>query len=208
MKANVITTHYLEGLREGTVAQTEAMKKLAKKAAKKTLLGILLLGIILAVVVCAIVAATRFYDKNTVIIKLPWEVSVKTNQVLVIVPRIKTVVVSEKTEKVAEIVAKEENKDLATYICEKWGVVECRTALAVAKAESGMRCDAVNVNTNGTADLSVYQLNTTHLRKGGEWTLANMANCLKNVDLAYELWQAQGWNPWVAYTSGSYLARL
>ena len=208
MTGNKATMQYLVDLKREGIAKTEAMKKLAKKTAKRLTLASLLLGVVLAGVVFAVIAVTRFYDENTVVVKSPIEVAVKTNRVVEIQPRVKTLVVSERTEKVAEIVAGEEDKDLATYICEKWGVVECKTALAVAKAESGMRCDAYNANTNGSVDLSVFQLNTIHLAKGGEWTLANMADCRKNVDLAYEVWQAQGWNPWVAYRNGSWLAKL
>src|SRR5574343_515898 len=207
MNGSKATMQYLVDLKREGRAKTEAVKKLAKKTAKRLTLASLLLGIILAGVVFAVIAVTRFYDENTIVVKSPVEIAVKTNQVVTITPRVKQVVVSEKTAKVAEIVEDEEDKDLATYICEKFGVFECKTALAVAKAESGMRCYAVNVNANGTADLSVFHLNTKQKKKGGEWTLANMAECRKNVDLAYELWQAQGWNPWGAYTNGRGLAK-
>src|SRR3990167_10264295 len=40
------------------------------------------------------------------------------------------------------------------YICEKFGPFDCKTALAIAKAESGLREDALGVNTNSTVDRS------------------------------------------------------
>jgi hypothetical protein len=85
--------------------------------------------------------------------------------------------------------------------------MDCKMALAIASAESGLRCDAVHINDNNTVDLGVFQLNSVHLKKGGNWTLANMGDCYKNVDLAYEMFKEQGWQPWVAYLNGSYLAK-
>ena len=208
MKANKATMQYLVDLRRTGKAKTEAMKAQAKVASRKAVMVLAVLGAVSTGILYGISKIADFFDENALIVKLPVEVAVKTNRVVEIQPRVKTTIVSEKTEKVAEIVAGEENKDLATYICEKWGVVECKTALAVAKAESGMRCDAYNANTDGSVDLGVFQLNTIHLAKGGEWTLTNMADCQKNVDLAYEVWQAQGWNPWVAYRNGSWLVKL
>lgn len=208
MEANKATMQYLTDLKRTGKAKTEALKAQAKVASRKAVMVLAVVGAVSTGTLYGISRVADFFDENALIVKLPVEVAVKTNRVVEIQPRVKTLVVSERTEKVAEIVAGEDDKDLATYICEKWGVVECKTALAVAKAESGMRCDAYNANTNGSVDLSVFQLNTIHLAKGGEWTLANMANCRKNVDLAYEVWQAQGWSPWVAYRNGSWLAKL
>src|SRR3990167_8128030 len=44
--------------------------------------------------------------------------------------------------------------DIERYICEKFGTFDCKTALAIAKAESGLREDAIGVNTNSTVDRS------------------------------------------------------
>lgn len=206
MEGSKLTMQYLRDLKTEGKVKTEALKQASKKAFRKSLEFGFLAVVVLGVLAFGFVKAVEYFNRYTYIFKSP--VLVATQRPITRLDRVSVVVVSEKTAKVAEIVKDEENKDLATYICEKWGVVECKTALAVAKAESGMRCDAVNTNTNGTADLSVYQLNTVHLKKGGEWTLANMADCRKNIDLAYELWTQQGWGVWVAYTNGAWLAKL
>jgi len=89
------------------------------------------------------------------------------------------------------------------YICDKFGPA-CKMALAVAKAENGTwQCDRFGINKNGTADFGLFQINSIHLKKG--YSLAELIDCKKNVDIAYELFKAQGWNPWVAYTSKAYL---
>jgi len=80
---------------------------------------------------------------------------------------------------------------------------EGRTAVAVAQAESGMRCDAQNVNKGtNSLDLGVMQINSVHLRKG--WKVADLLDCHKNVDLAYEIYKGSGWGAWSTYKNGSY----
>ena len=96
---------------------------------------------------------------------------------------------------------------LEVYICEKFGTYECKTALAIAKAESGMREEAFNINTNNTIDVGVYQINSIHFTKPG-CSLKEIVIAEKNVDCAYTIWKASGWNPWVAFTRGSYLGHL
>lgn len=206
MEGNKMTMQYLADVRRKGKVKTEALKQASKKALRKSLEFGFLAVVVLGVLAFGFIKAVEYFNRYTYIFKSP--VLVATQRPITRLDRVSVVVVSEKTAKVAEIVKDEENKDLATYICEKWGVVECKTALAVAKAESGMRCDALNVNDDGSVDFSVFQLNSVHLKKGGEWTLENMANCHKNVDLAYGMWLEQGWSPWVAFLSGSYLSRL
>lgn len=76
-------------------------------------------------------------------------------------------------------------------------------ALAVSRAENGTRqCDRFGINTNKTIDVGVFQINTVHLKKG--YTLQDLADCKKNIDIAYDIFKAQGWTPWVAHNNGSY----
>lgn len=89
------------------------------------------------------------------------------------------------------------------YICFVFGAKECPTALAIAQAESGLRCDAQNVNKGtNSLDLGVMQINSVHLKKG--WKVADLLNCHKNIDLAFEIYQGSGWNAWTTYTNKSY----
>lgn len=88
------------------------------------------------------------------------------------------------------------------YICtKKW---DCKTALAVAKAESGLRCDAQNVNKGtNSLDAGLFQINSVHLKKAG-WKIADLLDCKKNTDMAYEIYKGSGWVAWSAYTNKSY----
>lgn len=88
------------------------------------------------------------------------------------------------------------------YLCHVFGNA-CSMAMAIATAENGTHaCDRVNINTNNTLDIGYMQINTVHLKKG--WKLTDMLNCHKNIDYAYQIYQAQGFDPWVTYTSGQY----
>lgn len=87
-------------------------------------------------------------------------------------------------------------------ICKAFGK-DCKLALAVSQAENGTRqCDRLNVNTNKTADIGLFQINTIHLKKG--YSLKDLMDCDKNIEVALTIYKRQGWNPWVAYTNGSY----
>lgn len=90
-------------------------------------------------------------------------------------------------------------------VLKRWGK-DTPEALAVFRAESGLRCDAYNVNTNGTVDVGLAQINSVHF--GDNFTIADAVDCEKNLDKAYEIWKQQGWTPWVAYLNRSYLAHL
>ena len=70
------------------------------------------------------------------------------------------------------------------------------TALAVAKAESGMRCDAQNVNKGtNSLDAGLFQINSVHLKKAG-WKIGDLLDCHRNTDMAYKIFKGSGWGAW------------
>ncbi len=69
-------------------------------------------------------------------------------------------------------------------------------ALCIALNESGYRADAINHNTNGTADVGVFQINDIH---GMSWD--DRLDARANIQKAKEIRDAWGnWNAWVART--------
>jgi hypothetical protein len=115
-------------------------------------------------------------------------------------------------ERVIEIVKElpeyENLTDIEKYICDKWGVYDCKVALAIAKAESGMREDAYNAyNSNNTIDIGIFQINSVHYSKDG-CGLKDVVDAKKNIDCAYKIWEASGWEAWSAYNSGSFKSKL
>jgi hypothetical protein len=96
---------------------------------------------------------------------------------------------------------------LEEYICKKFGPFECKTALAIAKAESGLKEDAVNINKNGTIDIGIFQINSVHFNQEG-CSLKDIVFAEKNVDCAHKIFEKQGWEPWVAFINGSFKKQL
>lgn len=93
-------------------------------------------------------------------------------------------------------------------ICEKWGMYDCQVAIAVAKHEGlNHPIDSWNINTNGTIDVGYFRINSVHFNQPG-CSLAEVITEEGNLNCAYQIWEAQGWTPWVAYTNGNYLKSL
>lgn len=97
--------------------------------------------------------------------------------------------------------------DAEKYIYDVFGIENYKVAIAIAKAESGMRSDAININTNNTIDLGLFQINSTHFKQDG-CTLELVSTVKGNIDCAYQIFQASGWNPWVTAKTGAYLTYL
>jgi hypothetical protein len=74
------------------------------------------------------------------------------------------------------------------------------TAYAIAMAESGLNCKRVSK----TKDYGLFQINQVHLPKFKE----DKFDCYENARVAKKIYDASGWNAWVAYTNGSYLKYL
>lgn len=71
-------------------------------------------------------------------------------------------------------------------------------AAAVALAESGGNPDAKNVNSNGSIDRGLWQINSIH---GKLSTFDPMGNARAAVKISSG---GRNWRPWVAYTNGAY----
>lgn len=67
-------------------------------------------------------------------------------------------------------------------------------AKAIAKAESGMKCEAIS----HTGDVSVFQVNKIHSWRG------NILDCTNNILIAKQIYDEQGWIPWISYQNKSY----
>jgi len=80
---------------------------------------------------------------------------------------------------------------------------EIPTGVAVALAESGGRTDETHVNSDGTTDYGLMQINSIHgsLLSSGDWRDPNA-----NARMAYALWKDNGgsWRPWSSYNNGRY----
>lgn len=146
-------------------------------------------------------AVNYFFDHYRFVFKPP--VEIKLNQPLTI----------EKRKIKIETIAKEVGSlpqpktPVENYICQKFGVADCKIALAIAKSESGLKETSVNINTNGTIDIGIFQINSVHWSKP-KCHPKFLFDAYKNTDCAFEIWKVQGWTPWVAFTSGNFVRSL
>ena len=84
-----------------------------------------------------------------------------------------------------------------------WEGGDLVVAVAVALAESGGFPGAVSLNSNGTRDEGLWQINSVH---GYAARCTLQARC--NADLAFALYEADGrsFSSWTTYESGRYMA--
>ena len=73
-------------------------------------------------------------------------------------------------------------------------------ALAVAKAESGLRCNALGDTQLTPSSYGVFQIRAFATRP----PIEDLYDCHKNIEYAYQMYKRQGFQPWSAFTSGSY----
>jgi Lysozyme like domain len=71
------------------------------------------------------------------------------------------------------------------------------TMIRISKCESGLRSEAVNINTNRTIDRGVFQVNSVHKDLSNE----DAFNYEKNIRYAYKIFLKQGTRPWVSSSS-------
>src|SRR3990167_11423581 len=68
-------------------------------------------------------------------------------------------------------------------------------AINCGYGESGLRINAININTNGTRDHSVFQVNDVHTKRYGQ----EFKNDWKtNIRVAYQIFKNRGWDAWYA----------
>lgn len=72
-------------------------------------------------------------------------------------------------------------------------------ALAISKAESGLRCGAVG---DGGDSIGLFQINKAHFRV---WSRDSLFDCETNVKAAAHIYQTSGWWPWSVFKNKSYL---
>jgi len=72
-------------------------------------------------------------------------------------------------------------------------------AVAVALAESGGEPNAQHINTNGSVDRGLWQINSIHGIGG------NLFDPATNAAAAMTVFKQQGWGAWTTFKSGAYL---
>lgn len=154
-----------------------------------------------------IMAVTNFFDGHTIVYRPI--VQIQFNKPLTVIKRETSIV---------QIVNQlpgfsGANTDIEKYICGKFGVYNCSLAIAVFRSESGLKEGAWHVNTNGSIDVGVAQINSVNWKISG-CSLKEIVDQYKNIDCAYKLWDradgiegnSQGnFTPWTVFTTGSFV---
>lgn len=99
-------------------------------------------------------------------------------------------------ERVDDIVPLSATEEL---IAEAFGD-QAKVMLAIAKAESGLRADAINKNSNGTTDIGIFQINSIH-----GYDSQKLRNIEFNIQCAKEILDKQGLTAWSVYNNKKYL---
>ena len=82
---------------------------------------------------------------------------------------------------------------------------DASVALAIAKAESGLRADAVGDTNTKYHSIGLFQI---RLLPGRGITEEQMKNPDENIKYAKEMHERQGWKPWSPFNNKSYLKYL
>jgi membrane-associated HD superfamily phosphohydrolase len=170
----------------------------------KILAGVAIL--ILAVVLLTVIlrGISSWYDKH----------EVKFNQVVQIEVQAPITIKSREVEvrEIVKVINSIPNPvDLKTdtekYIYQKFGIEDYKVAIAIARSESGLREGAININTNNTIDVGVFQINSIHFKQAG-CSLKEVATMQGNVDCAYSLFKSSGWTIWTTVLNGAFVSKL
>ena len=178
-------------------------------ARRKLKFGILLTGIITLLLSAAVAfdAVAKWGAKYEIVYQTPLKVIVESPIVIrerQIEPN-KVYVVEHVTYEVKPAFYASLS-EVEKQICDEFGL-HCREAIAVARAESGLRESVFNINTNNTIDVGLFQINSIHYSKTG-CSLKEVSTAIGNIKCAKQIFDASGWNAWVAYNSGAYIKFL
>lgn len=77
---------------------------------------------------------------------------------------------------------------------------ELSNAINVMFQESSGNPSAININSNGSKDYGLYQINDIHaprIKKTFGYSMEDLLDPVKNLEVASWLFKEQGWTPWV-----------
>lgn len=77
------------------------------------------------------------------------------------------------------------------------GTGQADRAVAIARRESGLRCDADNPRSSASGLFQTLSLHRPRAeRLGLTWSNVTGVDCLDDVFLAFDMWRDSGWRPW------------
>jgi hypothetical protein len=140
-------------------------------------------------------------------IQKPIVVFISTQPILISTPRSELEILSPIAREVTEPIDNAHLTEAETVILRVFGERDFQVARSIAKAESGLRAEAFHANSNGSIDLGLFQINSTHFNKKG-CSMAELITLEGNAKCAYSIWKEQGWSPWVVFQTGAFRSTL
>ena len=97
-----------------------------------------------------------------------------------------------------DVIAYERTLPAETLIRIAWaGTGQTDRALAIARRESGLRCNADNPRSSAAGLFQTLDIHRPRAeRLGLSWSNVAGADCLDDVLLAFDMWSDSGWRPW------------
>lgn len=176
----------------------------------KHLLIALILSILIAFLLVNIAHAEKITIKTTYTLRTKYakEPALKVAARILPTPTPK---LTKPKVRVLKAVVPVDKETVAKKIREVFGA-DAEVAIAIARAESGLRTEAVGdmslaFNDNGVIkgmSCGIFQIRII----GNRPTCEQLQDLDTNVRYAYGMFKAQGWNPWSVYHSQSYLSYL
>ena len=93
------------------------------------------------------------------------------------------------------------------YICDTFGVYDCKIALGIVASESNFNTEAWNINSNGTIDIGIWQINSVHFSKEG-CSIRDALDPIRATDCAHRIFEESGWQSWTVFNNGAFSGHL
>ena len=190
-----MTAEVFKQLKRREEENKDAIAKRVEVISKVLGLGMLAIGIAFV----SAIAVHRFNDysrDNEIVFNYPIRVEFIEP---ITIKRRDLVVVINKTETVGKVKTENTIEELA---CQRFDNTNCRIAIAIMKAESNGDNTAFNINTNGTIDLGLFQINSIHYKTKG-CSLQEVSTIKGNIDCAYSIFKKSGWSAWSSFNNGA-----
>lgn len=107
-----------------------------------------------------------------------------------------------KPDALKSIVVKEKELTIEEKIQKKFP--ECpEVMIAIAKAESNLDPKAININTNKSIDIGLFQINSVHDKEQ-----LKLFDVDTNIEVAREIYEKQGLQAWASFNNKSFMKFL
>lgn len=162
-----------------------------------------IIGFSMITTLLAVIQVNKWFEKNKFFFQ--WPLQLTLHKPIQIVER--ELLRPQIIEVVNELPQIKDLTPIEEYICDTFGPYDCRLALAVFSAESNLREDAYNCNSNGSLDLGPAQINSVHWEKEG-CGLQDLVDPYKNIECAKQIYDASGFGAWTVFKNGAFKSKL